>query len=104
MSTAAKLALAPALLHVLLVGNKEEDFYLIREMLDRTRSMLATELDHANSLEDAKAMLQQKSYGLVLFEHETGDAEAIHFVAEFLHAGVSVPFIRFCRQRVGRRS
>jgi len=29
----------------------------------------------------------------VLFEHETGDAEAVHFVAEFLHAGVSVPFI-----------
>ena len=30
---------------------------------------------------------------LVLFEHETGDAEAVHRVAEFLHAGVSVPFI-----------
>ncbi len=63
MSTAAKPALAPVPLHVLLVGNKEEDFYLIREMLDRTRSMLATELDHALSLEEAKEMLQQKSYG-----------------------------------------
>jgi DNA-binding NtrC family response regulator len=38
-------------------------------------------------------MLQQKSYGLVLFEHETGDTEAVRFVAEFLHAGASVPFI-----------
>jgi PAS domain-containing protein len=38
-------------------------------------------------------MLQQKSYGLVLFEDETGDAEAVHFVAEFLHAGLSGPFI-----------
>ncbi|MGA8343828.1 MAG: response regulator [Candidatus Sulfotelmatobacter sp.] len=91
--TAAKPALAPEPLHVLLVGNKEEDFYLIREMLGRTRRMLAADLDHAHSLEEAKAMLQQKSYGLVLFEHETGDAEAVHFVAEFLHAGVSVPFI-----------
>jgi PAS domain S-box-containing protein len=93
VSTAAKPALEPLPLQVLLVGNKEEDFYLIREMLDRTRSMLATELEHAHSLEEAKAMLQQKSYGLVLFEHETGDAEAVHFVANFLHAGVSLPFI-----------
>ena len=38
-------------------------------------------------------MLKQKSYGLVLFEHETGGAKAVHFVAEFLHAGVTVPFI-----------
>jgi DNA-binding NtrC family response regulator len=75
------------------VGNREEDFYLIREILERTRSTLAAELDHAHSLEEAKARLQQKSYGLLLFEHETGDAEAVHFVAEFLHAGVSVPFI-----------
>jgi len=30
---------------------------------------------------------------MVLFEHETGNAEAVHFIAAFLHAGVSVPFI-----------
>src|SRR5579864_5933617 len=41
VSTAAKPAPTVALLHVLLVGNKEEDFYLIREMLDLTRSLLA---------------------------------------------------------------
>jgi len=91
--SAAKPARAPVPLQVLLVGNKEEDFYLIRKILERTRSLLAAELDHAHSLEEAKGMLQHKSYDLVLFEHETGDAEAVHFVAEFLHAGVSVPFI-----------
>ena len=93
MLTAANPALVTVPLQVLLVGRKEEDFYLIREILERTRSTLAADLEHAHSLEEAKAMLQQKSYGLVLFEHETGDAEAVHFVAEFLHAGVSVPFI-----------
>jgi hypothetical protein len=62
VSTAAKPALAPAPLHVLLVGNKAEDFYLIREMLGRANCMLATELDHAHSLEEVKAMLQQKSH------------------------------------------
>ena len=93
MSTAAKPALAQKSLSVLLVSKREEDFYLIREILERTRNTLPADLDHAHSLVEAKAMLQQKTYGLVMFEHETGDAQAVHFVAEFLHAGVSVPFI-----------
>jgi two-component system cell cycle sensor histidine kinase/response regulator CckA len=93
VSTAAKPALAPKPLSVLLVSQKEEDFYLIREILERTRNTLPADLEHAHSLVEAKAMLQQKTYGLVMFEHETGDAQAVHFVAEFLHAGVSVPFI-----------
>jgi hypothetical protein len=61
VSTAAKPALSPALLNVLLVGNKEEDFYRIAEMLDRTRGLLATELDRAHSLEEAREILRQKS-------------------------------------------
>jgi len=91
--TAAKPALARTPLRVLLVGRKEEDFFLIREILERNRESLAADLDHAHTVEQAKEMLQQKPYGLVLFEHETGDAEAVHLVAEFLHAGVSLPFI-----------
>jgi two-component system, cell cycle sensor histidine kinase and response regulator CckA len=93
VSTVAKPAPAPALLHVLLVGAKEEDFFLVREILERNRRTLAAELDHAHSLAEAKAMLRQNSYGLVLFEHEAGDAEAVHLLGEFLHAGVSLPFI-----------
>ncbi len=93
MSTAAQLAKDSAPLRVLLVGKQEEDFFLIREILERTRSTFMADLDHAQSLDEAKVMLQQKPYGLVLFEHETGDAEAIHLLAEFLHAGVSLPFI-----------
>jgi len=91
--TAAKPALAPAPLRVLLVGAKEEDFFVIREILERSRKALPADLDHAHSLEEAKAMLQQKPYGLVLFEHETGDAQAIRFLAEFFQVGLSVPFI-----------
>lgn len=55
--------------------------------------MLAAELDHVRSLDEAKVLLQQKPYGLVLFEHETGNTEAVRLVAEFFHAGTSVPFI-----------
>ncbi len=93
MSAAAKPVLAPSPLNLLLVGKKEEDFYLIREILERTRRLLPADLDHAHSLEEAKVKLQEKSYGLILFEHETGNAEAVHFVAQFLHAGMSLPFI-----------
>jgi len=91
VSSAAKPAPQP--LKVLLVGNQEEDFFLIREILERNRSLLAVDLEHARSLAEAKEMLREKPYGLVLFEHNTGDVEAVHLVAEFLHAGISVPFL-----------
>lgn len=91
MLTAAKPAEVP--LRVLLVGEQEEDFFLIREILERNQRVLSAELEHARSLEDAKAMMQRKPYGLILFEHNAGDVEAVHLVAEFLHAGVSVPFL-----------
>ena len=58
MSTAPKPEPSPSL-PVLLVGNIEEDFFLIREILERNRSTLPAELDHASSLEEAKAMLKR---------------------------------------------
>jgi PAS domain S-box-containing protein len=93
MTPAAKPAIAPSPLRILLVGEREEDFFLVREILERNRSALMTELEQARSLDEARVMLQQKPYGLVLFEHETGDAESVQLVVEFLHAGVSIPFI-----------
>ena len=93
IGSAAAPAPSPAPLRVLLVGNKEEDFFLIRDILERNRRSLPTELDHAHSLNDAKSMLQHNPYGLVLFEREAGDAKAVQLLGEFLHAGVSLPFI-----------
>jgi DNA-binding NtrC family response regulator len=90
---AAKPVLVTSPLRVLLVGTREEDFFLIREILERSRKMISAELDHARSIDEAKILLRQQPYGLVLFEHETEDAEALRLIAEFLHAGVSVPFI-----------
>jgi two-component system cell cycle sensor histidine kinase/response regulator CckA len=82
-----------SVLRVLLVGNQEEDFFLIREILDRNQDALPAELDHACSLEEAKTMLQRGDYGLILFEHETGDAAATKLLAEFLHSRGAMPFI-----------
>jgi len=89
--TAAKPAPAP--LRVLLVSAKEEDFFLIREILERTRNTLAADLDHAHSLVEAQVMLERQPYDLVLFEHETADAEAVQLLSEALRSGVPVPFI-----------
>ncbi len=80
-------------MHVLLVGSQEEDFFLIREILDRNRRALPAVLDHAGSLDEAKTMLQRGNYGLVLFEHETGDAAATKLLSEFLHTRGALPFI-----------
>jgi two-component system cell cycle sensor histidine kinase/response regulator CckA len=93
VTKAVKLEALPAPLSVLLVGNQEEDFFLIREILDRNRSTLLAELDHAVSLEEAEKMLATAHYGLVLFEHETGDAAATRMLGEFLQAGRAIPFI-----------
>ena len=91
MQTAAKPAPSP--LRVLLVGAREEDFFLIHDILERNRGVLAAELEHAGSIDEAKELMQQRPYSLVLFEHDAGDAEAVHLLTEFLHVGVSVPFI-----------
>lgn len=80
-------------MRVLLVGSQEEDFFLIRDILHRNRSTSLAQLDHAKSLEEAKAMLASADYGLILFEHETADAAAIKLLAEFLGLRGAIPFV-----------
>ena len=80
-------------MRVLLVGSQEEDFFLIREILSRNQDALPAALDHAGSLDEAKAMLPQGNYGLLLFQRETGDADATRLLSEFLNARGAVPFI-----------
>ena len=93
MITAVKTAPEREPLRVLLVGNQEEDYFLIRDILERNRSTLPAELHHVRSIEEAKGALQRKAYGLILFEHQTGDADAVHLVSELRESRVSVPFV-----------
>src|ERR1700744_248280 len=90
---AAQSAPAPAPLRVLLVGSREEDFFLIREILQRTRATLAADLEHAHFLEEAKVMLQQNKFSLVLFEHETSDVATLQLLGQFLNDGAPIPLI-----------
>jgi len=84
---------APSFLRVLLVGKREEDFYLVREILQRHQKTLQAQLDHAQSPAEAKALLQDADYGLVLFEHETGNSAAIELLAEVQSNWGSLPFV-----------
>jgi two-component system cell cycle sensor histidine kinase/response regulator CckA len=93
MSTPDKLVACRSDLRALLVGSREENFFLIREILTRNGSPFKAELDHAVSLPDAKSMLRQKSYDLVLFEYETADSVAVDLLSDFQRGGLSVPFI-----------
>jgi len=54
--TAAKAAAIP--IRVLLVGEREEDFFLIRE---RNRRVLDVDLEHARSIDEAKAISTTKA-------------------------------------------
>jgi two-component system cell cycle sensor histidine kinase/response regulator CckA len=89
----AAIQIEPSLLRVLLVGSQEEDFFLLRDILNRNQDVLPAELDHARSLGDAKTMLERGNYGLILFEHKTQDAAATKLLSEFLHTHGTTPFI-----------
>ena len=38
-------------------------------------------------------MLERGNYGLILFDHNTGDSAAVQLLSEFLRTGVNVPFV-----------
>jgi two-component system cell cycle sensor histidine kinase/response regulator CckA len=87
------VAPAPVVWRVLLVGNREEDFFLIREILTRHRNAFTADLDHAHSVDEAKVMLLQKEYGLILFDFDTADTKAVHLLSESRKGGSSIPFV-----------
>ena len=74
-------------LRILRIGNQEEDFFVIRDILARSQSEGRAELDHAGTLDEAKAMELQGHSGLVLFAHETRDGAANKLLSEFLQDG-----------------
>src|SRR2546425_1024868 len=83
MLTAAQTAVADTTLRVLLVGSREEDFFLVRDILSRTGGSRGAELEHATSLSEAKTILTQKLFDLILFEYDSHDPAAVHLLSDF---------------------
>ena len=92
-ASAARPGLPRSIGRVLLVGNREEDFFLIREILERTRTTITADLDHAHTIEEATTMLRRKDYALILFDYDVGDIKAVHLLSEAAPAAVSIPFV-----------
>jgi len=80
-------------LRALLVGKREEDFFLVREILCCNGDPMSAELDHANSLEEAKFLLEQRTYDLVLFDYATEDLPALELLQANTSQGGPLPFI-----------
>jgi two-component system, cell cycle sensor histidine kinase and response regulator CckA len=78
---------------VLLVASKEEDFFLVREILQRSHHSLPTSLDHVQSLSDAEALVQQKDYALILLDDATCGCGTMQFVQQLHRAGSSAPIV-----------
>lgn len=78
---------------VLLVAAKEEDFFLIREILERTHHSLPTDLDHAQSLADAEGLIRRKDYSLILLDDTTCGCGTRQVVEQLHRAGNSAPIV-----------
>src|SRR5690242_3703622 len=68
-------------LRVLFVGSKEEDFYIVRDVLRQGISTIEAELDQAFSLEEARDNIAKTVYDVVLFDSELCKADQVHFEA-----------------------
>ena len=72
----------PQPLQHLLIGQREEDYFIIQDLLRTNGRVLAASLDQASSFADAQTRLTRKSYDLLLLEHESSEDEALQILRE----------------------
>ncbi|HET7442369.1 MAG TPA: response regulator [Terriglobales bacterium] len=80
-------------LHILLVGDCEEDFFLIRDLLKRTKGAALAQLDHAITFAEALTCLNQGHYDLILLAYEAGASTARDILSEIHRRNVTVPLV-----------
>jgi PAS domain S-box-containing protein len=85
-------------LQLLLVGDREEDFFIIQDLLGRTPGGLIPRLDHVRTLEDALACLDRDNYQLVLFQCEAEDGICMRLLQALRERGATVPCIFLSEQ------
>ena len=92
MKTTNQPAPVCAPIHLLLVGENEQDFSYLRALLRQTGDAQLG-LDHARSPEEAVARLGQTSYDLLLCEYKSGDSSALRLLHEVRKDGAGPPVI-----------
>src|SRR5713101_9292902 len=85
-------AIGSAQMQLLVVGNNEEDFTYLRDLLSKTGDGLLG-LDHAHSPEEALARLAQTTYDLLLCDYKSGDGMALHLLHALHKHGLGAPVI-----------
>jgi len=79
-------------IHLLLVGENEQDFSYLSDLLRQTGDGHLG-LDHARSPEEAVARLGQTTYDLLLCEYKSGDGTALRLLHEVRKDGAGPPVI-----------
>jgi two-component system cell cycle sensor histidine kinase/response regulator CckA len=85
-------------LQILLVGTREEDFFIIHDLLRAGETQIVANLDQASDLEEVRAKFARRSYDLVLFEYESSEDEAVRIVRELHLQNKSVPCLFLTEQ------
>ena len=80
-------------LNLLLVGPREEDYFLIRDVLNRSKQTLVGNLDHAHSLAEIETRLESATYDLVLFQYESSDQLMAAALRRLRQQGRTMPFL-----------
>ena len=80
-------------LQILLIGHGDEDFFVIRDLLNRGDAATRAKLDHATSYEEAARRIGEKRYDLILFGYEAQDGIVLRLLPELRRLHTSVPFI-----------
>jgi|SRR5579863_8486546 len=79
-------------LHLLLVGDSEEDFAYLKELLiQECEGHLL--LDHAHSSEEALERIGQVNYDLLLCDYQAGEGKALQLLHEMRKQGPGIPVI-----------
>jgi PAS domain S-box-containing protein len=92
MENTSQSAISRTPIHPLLVGDNDQDFSYLRDLLSQTGDGLLG-LDHARSPEEALVRLGQTSYDLLLCQYESGDGRALRLLHEVREDGPRPPVI-----------
>ena len=82
-----------AALNLLVVGPREEDYFLIRDVLGRDPQTSFACLDHAHSLAEVQSRLESRAYDVVLFQYESSDQMMAAALRQLRQQERTVPFL-----------
>jgi two-component system, cell cycle sensor histidine kinase and response regulator CckA len=74
-------------------GGREEDYFLIRDALNRHNRVPMGNLDHAHSIDEVQSRLDQAKYDLVIFQYESSDQMMAIALERLRQQGRTMPFL-----------